>query len=77
MTQQEFNTQHPEGKELTMIHYDFKTGKRTAQQARVMGTKTNPDDKDEFLIVVLYAAIGEQYEMDPVSFGMFSNMNNL
>jgi len=77
MTQQEFNTQHPAGETLTMIHYDFETGKRTAQEARVMGTKTNPDDEDEFLVVVLYAAIGEQYEMDPVSFGMLSNMNNL
>ena len=77
MTQQEFNQQHPTGEQLTMIHYDFETGRRTAQPARVMGTKTNPDDKDEFLVVVLFTAIGEQYEMDPVSFGMFSNMNNL
>lgn len=77
MTQQEFNTQHPAGKDLTMIHYDFETGKRTAQQARVMGTKTNPDDKDEFLVVVLFTATGDEYEMDPVSFGMLSNMNNL
>lgn len=37
----------------------------------------NPDDEDEFLVVVLYAAIGEQYEMDHVSFGMLSNIDNL
>lgn len=77
MTQQEFNAQHPEGKELAMIHYDFKTGKRTAQQARVMGTKTKPDDEDEFLVVVLFTATRQQYEMDPVSFGILSNIDNL
>lgn len=77
MTQQEFNTKHPAGETLTMIHYDFKTGKRTAQQARVMGTKTNPDDKDEFLVVVLFTATRQQYEMDAVSFGILSNIDNL
>jgi hypothetical protein len=77
MTQQEFNQQHPTGEQLTMIHYDFETGKRTAQQARVMGTKTNPDDEDEFLVVVLFTATRQQYEMDPGSFGMFSNIDNL
>lgn len=77
MAQQEFNQQHPTGEHLIMIHYDFETGKRTTQQARVLGTKTNPDDEDEFLVVVLFTATRQQYEMDPVSFGMFSNTDNL
>jgi hypothetical protein len=47
MTQIEFNQQHPTGEQLTMIHYDFKTGERTAQPAVVMGTKQNPKYPDD------------------------------
>lgn len=80
MTQQEFNQQHPTGEQMTMIYYDFETGKRTAQQAIVTGTKANPkypDDPDEFLVCVRFTAKDDRLTMDPMTFAMLSNIDNL
>ena len=80
MTQKEFNVKHPSGEELTMIHYDFETGKRTAQPAIITGTKTNPkypDDPDEFLVCVHFTTKGDRLTMDPGTFGILSNIGNL
>ena len=80
MTQQEFNQQHPAGKELTMIYYDFETGKRTAEPAIITGTKANPkypDDPDEFLVCVHFTTKDERLTMDPMTFAMLSNIDNL
>lgn len=80
MTQQEFNQQHPTGEQLTMIHYDFETGRRTAQPAIITGTKANPkypDDPDEFLVHVRITTKADTLTMDPVTFGILSNINNL
>lgn len=80
MTQQEFNQQHPQGEKLTMIHYDFQTGERTAQPAVVMGTKQNPkypNDPEEFLISILFTEKKQRFIMCQVSFALFSNINNL
>ena len=80
MTQQEFNQQHPTGEQLTMIHYDFETGRRTARPAVVMGTEKNPkypNDSDEFLIRIRFTEKKQEFTMCQVSFGMFSNLDNL
>ena len=80
MTQQEFNQQHPTGEQLTMIYYDFETTERTAQPATVTGTKANPkypDAPDEFLVCVQFTTKDDRMTMDPVTFGMLSNIDNL
>lgn len=80
MTQQEFNQQHPTGEQLTMIHYDFGTRERTAQPAVVLGTIQDPkypDDPDEFLVCVRITTKDNTLTMDPVSFGILSNIENL
>jgi hypothetical protein len=80
MTQQEFNQQHPTGEQLTMIHYDFETTERTAEPAIITGTKSNPkypNDPDEFLVCVHFTTKDERLTMDPITFGMLSNIDNL
>lgn len=80
MTQQEFNQQHPTGEHLTMIHYDFETRERTAQPTVVMGTEQNPkypDDPNEFMVRVRITTKADTLTMDPVTFGILSNINNL
>ena len=80
MTQQEFNAQHPQGEQLTMIHYDFGTRERTAQPAVVLGTIQDPkypDDPDEFMVCVRITTKDANLTMDPVSFGILSNIENL
>ena len=80
MTQQEFNAQHPQGEQLTMIHYDFGTRERTAQPAVVLGTIQDPkypDDPDEFLVCVCITTKDNTLTMDPVSFCILSNIENL
>lgn len=80
MTQQEFNAQHPQGEQLTIIHYDFGTRERTAQPAVVLGTIQDPkypDDPDEFLVCVRITTKDNTLTMDPVSFGILSNIENL
>ena len=80
MTQQQFNQQHPTGEQLTMIHYDFETGRRTAQPAIITGTKADPKypgDPEEFLVCVRFTTKDNRLTMDPVTFGMLSNIDNL
>ena len=77
MTRQEFNALHPTGEQLTMIHYDFETKERTAQPAVIVGTKQKPDDKDEFLVRVRFTQKKQTCEMDPTTFGILSNIENL
>ena len=77
MTQQEFNQQHPAGKELTMIHYDFETGKRTAQPAKVLGTRSISNDPEEFVIDVHFTDLNEKWQFTPILFGITSNIDNL
>lgn len=80
MTQQEFNQQHPAGEQLTMIYYDFETGKRTAQPTIITGTKANPkypDDPEEFLVCIHFTTKGDRLTMDPMTFAMLSNIDNL
>ena len=80
MTRQEFNQQHPTGEQLTMIHYDFQTKERTAQPAVVIGTMQNPkypDDPDEFLVRIRITSKGDTLTMDPTTFGILSNIENL
>ena len=77
MKKQEFNQQHPAGKELTMIHYDFETGKRTAQPAKVLGTRSVSDDPEEFVIDVMFTTLNEKWQLTPIMFGITSNIDNL
>ena len=77
MTQQQFNQQHPTGEQLTMIHYDFETGKRTLQPAKILGTRSVSDDPEEFAIDVLFTAINEKWQFTPILFGIVSNIENL
>lgn len=77
MTQQAFNAQHPTGEELTMIHMDFETGRRTAQPARVLRTRSVSSDPEEFVIDVLFTALNEEWQFSPIMFGIGSNMENL
>ena len=77
MTQQEFNQQHPTGEQLTMIHYDFKTTKRTAQPAKVLGTRSISSDPEEFVIDVMFTTLNEKRQLTPIMFGITSNIDNL
>lgn len=77
MTKQQFDAQHKAGEQLTMIHYDFETGKRTAQPAKILGTKPHPKYDDEFMVCVEFTTKGDKCEMDCVTFGMLSNIDNL
>ena len=77
MTQKDFNVKHPSGEELTMIHYDFETGKRTLQPAKILGTKPHPKYDDEFMVCVEFTTKGSKCEMDCGTFGMLLNIDNL
>lgn len=77
MTQQEFIQQHPTGEELTMIHYDFETSERTAQPAKVLGTRSVSDDPEEFVVDVMFTTINEKWQFTPILFGITSNIDNL
>lgn len=77
MTQQEFNQQHPTGEQLTMIHYDFETGRRTAQQAKVLGTRRISNDPEEFVIGMRFTDLNEEWQFTPIMFGITSNIDNL
>ena len=77
MTQQEFNQQHPTGEQLTMIHYNFETTERTAQPAKVLGTRSVSDDPEEFVIDVMFTTLNEKWQLTPIMFGITSNIDNL
>jgi hypothetical protein len=60
-----------------MIHYDFETGRRTAQLAKVLGTRSISGDPEEFVINVMFTTLNEKWQLTPIMFGITSNIDNL